>query len=102
LRLVVAGGPSRNHDAAAQHAREVRDDLHVLDTFHAIATIHGGASYAQPVLRAVLDALRPRSGREIRQESPAYVPANGYSRLKVAATRTSAAPGGAPVPGRGR
>jgi len=57
-RVVVAGRPLL---AAAQHAREVRDDLtfeQVLDMFHAVATIHGDASYVQPILEAALDGLR--------------------------------------------
>jgi len=58
-RVVAAGGPLL---AAAQRAREVRDDLtfeQVLDMFHAVATIHGDASYMQPILQAALDGLRP-------------------------------------------
>ena len=48
--------------AAAQHAREVRDDLtleQILDMIVAIATIHRGVSYTEPILQAALDGLRP-------------------------------------------
>ena len=58
-RVTAAGRPLL---AAAQHAREVRDDLtleQVLDLIHAIATIRGDTGYVQPILQAVLDGLRP-------------------------------------------
>jgi AcrR family transcriptional regulator len=61
-RVIAAGQPLL---AAAQHAREIRDDLtleQVLDMFHAIATIHGDTSYVQPILQTALDGLRPRTG----------------------------------------
>jgi AcrR family transcriptional regulator len=57
-RVIAAGRPLL---AAAQHAREIRDDLtleQVLDMFHAIATIHGDTSYVQPILQTALDGLR--------------------------------------------
>jgi hypothetical protein len=44
--------------AAAQRAREVRDDL-VLDMVIAIAAIHGDTRYLEPILQAALDGLRP-------------------------------------------
>jgi AcrR family transcriptional regulator len=61
-RVIAAGEPLL---AAAQRAREVRDDVtfeQVLDMFHAIATIDGDAPYLQPILQAALDGLRPRAG----------------------------------------
>jgi AcrR family transcriptional regulator len=48
--------------AAAQRAREVRDDLvleQVLDMVIAIAAIHGDTRYLEPILQAALDGLRP-------------------------------------------
>ena len=45
-----------------QHAGEVRDDLtleQILDMIVAIATIHGGTGYTEPILQTVLDGLRP-------------------------------------------
>ncbi|MDX6394364.1 MAG: hypothetical protein QOJ73_5427 [Streptosporangiaceae bacterium] len=48
--------------AAAQRAREVRDDLvleQVLDMVIAIAAIHGDARYLEPILQAALDGLSP-------------------------------------------
>ena len=48
--------------AAAQRAREVRDDLvleQVLDMVIAIAAIHGDTRYLGPILQAALDGLRP-------------------------------------------
>ena len=47
---------------AAQRAHEVRDDLaleQVLDMVIAIATIHGGTRYLEPILQTALDGLRP-------------------------------------------
>ena len=58
-RVIAAGRPLL---AAAQHAREVRDDLtleQILDMIVAIATIHGDTGYTKPILVAVLDGLRP-------------------------------------------
>ncbi len=58
-RVIAAGRPLL---AAAQHAREVRDDLaleQVLDMIIAIATIHGDTRYVEPVLQTALDGLRP-------------------------------------------
>jgi len=60
-RVTAAGRPLL---AAAQHAREVRDDLtveQVLDLIHAIATIRGDTSYVHPILQATLDGLRART-----------------------------------------
>jgi AcrR family transcriptional regulator len=57
-RVTAAGQPLL---AAAQQAREVRDDLtleQVLDLIHAIATIPGDTSYVQAILQAALDGLR--------------------------------------------
>jgi AcrR family transcriptional regulator len=48
--------------AAAQRAHEVRDDLsleQILDMIVAIATIHGGTGYTEPILQTALDGLRP-------------------------------------------
>jgi AcrR family transcriptional regulator len=59
-RVIAAGRPLL---AAAQRAREVRDDLaleQILDMIIAIATIHGDARYLEPILQAALDGLRPR------------------------------------------
>src|SRR5215470_15704444 len=61
-RVTAAGQPLL---AAAQHAREVRDDLaleQVLDLIHAIATIRGDTSYVQPILETSLDGLRAEQG----------------------------------------
>jgi hypothetical protein len=58
-RVIAAGRPLL---AAAQHAREVRDDLtleQILDMIVAIATIHRGVGYTEPILQAALDGLRP-------------------------------------------
>jgi len=58
-RVITAGRPLL---AAAQHAGEVRDDLtleQILDMIVAIATIHGGTGYTEPILQTVLDGLRP-------------------------------------------
>ena len=58
-RVIAAGRPLL---VAAQHAGEVRDDLtleQVLDMIVAIATIHGGTGYTEPILQTVLDGLRP-------------------------------------------
>ena len=58
-RVLAAGRPLL---AAAQRSGEVRDDLtleQVLDLVIAVASIHGDPSYREPILRAVLDGLRP-------------------------------------------
>ncbi|SEG76867.1 transcriptional regulator, TetR family [Actinacidiphila yanglinensis] len=60
-RVLAAGRPLL---AAAQHTREVRDDLtleQVLDLIVAVARIRGGASYTEPILRTALDGLTRRS-----------------------------------------
>ena len=59
-RVLAAGQPLLT---AAQRARAVRDDLkleQVLDMISAIANIDGDPGYVQPILRSVLDGLRPR------------------------------------------
>ena len=82
-RVTAAGQPLF---AAAQQAREVRDDLtleQVLDLIHAIATIRGDTTYVQAILQAALDGLRPstdgkpslgartpKPGRSPREPSP--------------------------------
>jgi AcrR family transcriptional regulator len=61
-RVIAAGRPLL---AAAQHTREVRDDLsleQILDMIVAIATIHRGAGYTEPILQTALDGLRPPAG----------------------------------------
>jgi AcrR family transcriptional regulator len=58
-RVIAAGRPLL---AAAQCAREVRDDLaleQVLDMVIAIAAIHGDSRYLEPILQAALDGLCP-------------------------------------------
>jgi AcrR family transcriptional regulator len=58
-RVIAAGRPLL---AAAQHAHEIRDDLsleQILDMIVAIATIHGGTGYTEPILQTALDGLRP-------------------------------------------
>jgi AcrR family transcriptional regulator len=63
-RVLTAGRPLL---AAAQHAREIRDDLtleQILDMVVAIATIHGDTRYVEPILQAALDGLRPPGGAE--------------------------------------
>jgi AcrR family transcriptional regulator len=60
-RVIAAGQPLL---AAAQHAREIRDDLaveQVLDLIHAIATIDGDATYMEAILQTTLDGLRPQT-----------------------------------------
>jgi AcrR family transcriptional regulator len=57
-RVIAAGRPLL---VAAQHSREVRDDLtlgQILDMIIAIATIHGDPGYLEPILQAALDGLR--------------------------------------------
>jgi AcrR family transcriptional regulator len=58
-RVLAAGRPLL---AAAQRSHEVRGDLtleQVLDMVVAVASIHGDPSYLEPILRTVLDGLRP-------------------------------------------
>ena len=58
-RVIAAGRPLL---AAAQHARDVRDELtleQILDMIVAIATIHGDTGYTEPILVTALDGLRP-------------------------------------------
>lgn len=58
-RGLAAGRPLL---AAAQRSHEVRDDLtieHVLDMVVAIAQIHGGDEYLEPILQTALDGLGP-------------------------------------------
>jgi AcrR family transcriptional regulator len=58
--VLAAGRPLL---AAAQRAREVRDDLaleQVLDMVIAIAAIHGNTPYLEPILQTAIDGLRPR------------------------------------------
>jgi AcrR family transcriptional regulator len=57
-RVIAASRPLL---AAAQQAREVRDDLtleQILDMIIAIATIHADARYIEPILETALDGLR--------------------------------------------
>jgi AcrR family transcriptional regulator len=57
-RVIAASRPLL---AAAQQAREVRDDLtleQILDMIIAIATIHADARYVEPILETALDGLR--------------------------------------------
>ena len=61
-RVIAAGRPLL---AAAQHAREVRDELtleQVLDMIVAIATIHGNTGYTGPILQTALDGLGSAAG----------------------------------------
>jgi AcrR family transcriptional regulator len=63
-RVIAAGRPLL---IAAQHAREVRDDLtleQILDMIIAIATIHGDPGYLEPILQTTLDGLRPPTNGE--------------------------------------
>jgi AcrR family transcriptional regulator len=58
-RVLAAGRPLL---AAAQQAREVREDLtleQILDMIIAVASIDGDTAYSGPILRAALDGLRP-------------------------------------------
>ena len=60
-RVLVAGRPLL---AAAQRVGEVRDGLaleQILDMVIAIAAIHGDIRYVEPILRAALDGLHPRT-----------------------------------------
>jgi AcrR family transcriptional regulator len=60
-RVIAAGQPLL---VAAQHAREIRDDLtieQVLDLIHAVASIDGDPSYREQILQTALDGLRPRA-----------------------------------------
>lgn len=57
-RVIAAGRPLL---AAAQQAREVRDDIaleQILDMIIAIATIHADPRYVEPILETALDGLR--------------------------------------------
>jgi len=52
--------------AAAQDAREIRDDLtleQALDMIIAIAALRGDARYLEPIIQTALDGLRPRPMR---------------------------------------
>jgi len=63
-RVMAAGRPLL---AAAQRARQIRDDLtleQVLDMVIAIATIHGDSRYLEPILQTALDGLRPAADME--------------------------------------
>ncbi|KAA9149537.1 TetR/AcrR family transcriptional regulator [Amycolatopsis acidicola] len=75
LEHTDGGGPaSRREQAleagrplltAAQRAREIRDDItldQVFDMIVAIAKIHGGRDYLEPVIQTMLDGLRVRPG----------------------------------------
>jgi AcrR family transcriptional regulator len=65
-RVIAASRPLL---AAAQQAREVRDDLtleQILDMIIAIATIHADARYVEPILETALDGLRLSS--EVKSE----------------------------------
>jgi AcrR family transcriptional regulator len=58
-RVIAAGRPLLH---AAVRAGEIRDDLtleQVLDIVIAMARVDGDAPYVEPMLRAVLDGLRP-------------------------------------------
>lgn len=57
-RVMAAGRPLFR---AAQRSHEVRDDLtleQILDMIVAIASIHGGSDYLEPILQAALDGVR--------------------------------------------
>ena len=59
-RVLAAGAPLL---AAAQDAREIRDDIsleQILDTLVAMARIRGDAGYVEPILRTLFEGLRPR------------------------------------------
>jgi AcrR family transcriptional regulator len=61
-RVLAAGRPLL---VAARRTHEVRDDLtleQVLDMVIAVASIHGDPAYLEPILRAMLDGLRPPAG----------------------------------------
>ncbi|MBI5105474.1 MAG: TetR/AcrR family transcriptional regulator [Solirubrobacterales bacterium] len=66
-RVLAAGQPLL---AAAQEARDVRDDLtleQVLDLVIAVAKLPGESAYVEPILRTALDGLAPgRRGRADR------------------------------------
>jgi AcrR family transcriptional regulator len=65
-RVIAAGQPLL---AAAQQAREIRDDLtleQILDMLRAVATIHNDPDYVEPILQAALDGLRPPARGETR------------------------------------
>lgn len=67
---VIRGNRTRALDAgrpllaAAQAAREIRDDLtieQIFDIIAAIAKIRGGSRYLEPIFETMLDGLRPRA-----------------------------------------
>jgi AcrR family transcriptional regulator len=61
-RVLAAGGGLL---AAAQEAGEIRRDLaleQILDMIVAMGGINGDAAYLDPIIRAVLDGLRPPAG----------------------------------------
>jgi AcrR family transcriptional regulator len=61
-RALAAGRPLLT---AAQDAHEIRDDLtleQIFDMIVAIAKIHGDPGYLEPMLRTMLDGLRPPPG----------------------------------------
>jgi AcrR family transcriptional regulator len=63
-RVLAAGRPLL---VAARRSHEVRDDLtleQVLDMVIAVASIHGDPGYLEPILRTVLDGLRPPAKAE--------------------------------------
>jgi AcrR family transcriptional regulator len=69
-RVFAAGGPLLN---AAQAAGEVRGDLaldQVLQLVSAVAKIQGDAEHVEPILRTVLDGLRPPAGAPRNQGRP--------------------------------
>lgn len=85
-RVMAAGRPLL---AAAQHTREVRDDLtleQILDMVVAITQIHGEPDYVGPILQATLDGLRPathaKSTRRIGRRGTAQ-PAEGADSLRT-------------------
>ena len=82
-RVIAAGRPLL---AAAQHAREVRDDLtleQVLDMVVAIATIHGDTGYVEPILQAALDGLSPRPMGSPPWRARTHKPGRSARRLSL-------------------
>ena len=70
-RVIAAGLPLL---AAAQHAREVRDDLtleQILDMIVAIATIHRDTGYTGPIIQTALDGLRSPADAKPAQDEAA-------------------------------
>jgi hypothetical protein len=52
---------------AAQQADEIRGDLtfdQIIDMINAIAKIHAGPDYLEPMFQTLLDGLRPSDARE--------------------------------------